>query len=189
MRAKPRPSADQEVEAAKERLRLAFQRAGEELGQTADQLQGKLLQTADGLKERVQDTVHQLQAQVTSLPREVGAQLGEVVHKPIQAVRERPLEALGVALLAGFIVGRLGSGGAKPTPANEDTEAYGEATGYIPTPTAPHLKKPSSSLGRWIEALGLGALGKAAMDIIREEYLTPENLRHWMNELLSRRKP
>ncbi|MBI5812830.1 MAG: DUF883 family protein [Deinococcota bacterium] len=189
-------SPDQEVEAAKERLRAAFQRAGEELGQTADRLQSKVLETADGLKDRVQDTVHHLQAQVTSIPQEVGAQISEAVHKPIQVVRERPLESVGVALLAGFITGQLlGLGGRSGTrsasPDYGDGEAYGEATGYAPTPTTPQPARSNSraGLGGWVEALGLGALGKAAMDVIREEYLTPENIRYWVNGLLSRRKP
>lgn len=194
---KARLSPDQEVEAAKERLRAAFQRAGQELGQTAEELQNKIIQTADGLKDRVQGTVDHLQEQVTSIPQEVGAQLSEAVQKPMDLVRERPLEAVGVALLAGLIAGQLVGGassrsGAKPTnPGYGYGEAYGEATGYAPTPTTPEPagSTPQSRLGGWVEALGLGALGKTVMDVIREEYLTPENVRYWVNGLLSRRKP
>ncbi|HEU4742809.1 MAG TPA: hypothetical protein VFS50_14545 [Meiothermus sp.] len=197
MNAKAHLSPDQEVEAAKERLRAALQRVGEELGQTADQLQSKVFETADGLKDRVQGTVDHLQAQVTSIPQEVGAQLSGAVHKPMEAVRERPLESVGVALLAGLIAGQLLGGAASRSGAKSAApgygygEAYGEATGYAPTPTTPQPagSNSQSGLGGWLEALGLGALGKTVMDVIREEYLTPENVRYWVNGLLSRRKP
>jgi len=137
---------DQALEAAKAQLRLAFARVETEFAETAEDLQHKVSQATAEVQERVEDTTQRL-----------GRQLGTALDSPMRAVRKRPLEALAIAALAGWVAGTL----VRPRPAS----------------SPPPNRSP-------VEGLALGSLGKIAWDVIQQEYLTPQNLRGWIAALL-----
>ncbi|MBF6593110.1 MAG: hypothetical protein IVW51_01520 [Thermaceae bacterium] len=137
---------DQALEAAKAQLRLSFARVETELAETAEDLQHKVSQATAEVQERVEDTTQRL-----------GRQLSTALDSPMRAVRKKPLEALAIAALAGWVAGTL----ARPRPASSPP--------------------PNRSL---LEGLASGNLGKIAWDVIQQVYLTPQNLRGWITALL-----
>ena len=86
-----------------------------------DQLQGQVQGAADGLRTNVQETTEGLVTGVQDAAGQVREQVSGVVDDTIQAVKqnvdvkhmieERPLLALGAALVGGFVLGGLTSGG------------------------------------------------------------------------------
>lgn len=135
-----------EVEAAKARLRSAFEQVGAEFQQTADQLQNRVVETAQEVQERVQGTTDH-----------IGDKVQAAVNGPAEAIRKRPLEAVAATLTAGLIVGLLNRPNQKKTDSSPSTSSSGLISGLV-----------------------AGGLGKIIWDTVREEYLTPENIRHFL---------
>ncbi|MCL6526005.1 MAG: hypothetical protein K6T57_03900 [Thermaceae bacterium] len=170
-------SPDQGVEAAKARLREAFQRAEQEFRDTADELQNRVLQTAremqedlvssaDRLAGRLEVTADHLQGQFQEGLEHLAQPWREAVRTGEEAIRHRPLEALATAILAGWVVGSL----SKSSPA---------------PPAAP---QPPSLLKGLLADLALGGVGKMVWDVVQKEYLTPDTIKQWIETLLNPKK-
>lgn len=168
-------SPEQEVEAAKERLRASLRRVSEELGRGVDEAQQRVVGTAQQLQERLLSTLSQATSQVQDTAGNLTAEIEDLFHKPVEAVRQRPYEAVATSLLAGAIVGYLTS---RPAPADGATSAaHGEARA---------ASSPRTSL---LSGLVAGGVGKTVWDVVQKEYLTPENIRYWLDGLLASRRP
>lgn len=159
---------EEEVQAAKERLRAAMQQVSSDVQNSADLLQERFLDTVQGVQERIQETTDHLEQKVD-----------KAVRKPLDAVRKRPLEAVGAALLAGLIVGLVrpsaadkSKGKAQPNQTQADQSSPNEP--------------PKSAVSGLASGLLAGGLGKMVLDVVREEYLTPENIRYWMGRLIGK---
>lgn len=158
---------EQEVQAAKERLRAALRQVSSDVQHSADSLQERVLGTLEEAQERVQQTTDH-----------IGSQLSQAVSTPLEAIRKRPLEALATALIAGLVVGLITPGKAEP-PA--------PAAPRSPTPPSEGSGNAGNKVTGLVSGFLAGGLGKTIADVVREEYLTPENVRNWMRGLLGKR--
>lgn len=156
---------DQEIQVAKERLRAALR-----------QVSSDVQHSADSLQERVVDTLQEAQDRVQQTTDHIGAQVSQAVATPLEAIRKRPLEAVGTALIAGLVVGLLTQGQAETQP---------PASPRSPTP---HPSDRGSKIAGLASGFLASGLGKAVTDVVREEYLTPENVRNWVRGLLKKPK-
>ena len=222
-------SPDQEVEAAKAKLKDAFRRVGEELGQTADDLQRRLSQTTAEVQDRVvgtvgqlqdkvqgtvdhlqgqvtgtvdhvhqrlqgtveglgvslKDTVDHLQKTVAETTHQLNEQMNAVVSNSAEAIRRRPLESLAVAAVAGVAVGVL-------TGRGRDHRVSSPPTHRPASPSPTHPGGPEEHrIGQapgLLTDIALGGVGKMVWDVVQREYLTPQNIKGWIDALLTKPK-
>lgn len=208
---------DGAVEAAKAKLRESLRRAEEELRQSVDHSQEKLYETVDGLQSRLTGAVEQTQRRLLGTVdglqerlhhtadhtqelifdtfegmqerihattdrlgqsvRGTAGQLGEGIRRPLELARQHPLEAVAIVALAGLALGVL-RGGGRP-----DRREKRNAQGRVKA-------QQSARQGGNPVLTGLAAtgLGKMIWDALREEYLTPENLRSVLGGVLGSRR-
>lgn len=104
-----------------DQIRQEIDQSRQSAADKIDQLQGQVQGTADGLRTNVQETTESLVTGVQDAAGQVREQVSGAVDDTIQAVKqnvdvkqmieERPLLALGAALVGGFVLGGLTSGG------------------------------------------------------------------------------
>jgi len=94
-----------------------------------DRLESQVMDSADQLKSGVQDTAEQVREQVTGTVEDtietVKQQVQNVDFR--QQIEERPLVALGLALIGGFVVGGMmsgGGGGQAPSSAGQQGSSH-----------------------------------------------------------------
>ena len=88
--------------------------AGAALHSTIDKMAEPARSTVDRLSSAAHDTVDRLASNATQVADRVSEQTRRVTEAPSQAldyskswIQDKPLEAVGVALAVGFILGRL----------------------------------------------------------------------------------
>ena len=88
--------------------------AGAALHSTIDKMAEPARSTVDRLSSAAHDTVDRLASNATQVADRVSEQTRRVTEAPLQAldyskswIQDKPLEAVGVALAVGFILGRL----------------------------------------------------------------------------------
>ncbi len=187
------------------------------VGQTAEDLQQRVSQTVDGLQQRVTQTVDHTQDRVLKTVDEVqgrvhdtadnlrqsvqeakgdlqdsAQQLGQQLQKPLELAQQKPLEALAVAAVAGWVIGMLTQGSPKPKQLKQRV-GQKPLSQPIPAMTQPH----ESELGQahrfgqassTLTALAATGLGKMVWDVVREEYLTPQNLRGFVRDIFGSKR-
>ncbi|MDX2003736.1 MAG: hypothetical protein SFU83_00540 [Meiothermus sp.] len=210
-------SPDGAVEAAKAKLRESLRRAEEELRQTVENSQEKLYETVDGLQNRLtgaveltqnrllgtvdglqerlhhtadhtqelifgtldgmQERIHATTDRLGQSARGTAGRLGEGIRRPLELARKHPLEAVTVAALAGLTLGLL-RGGGRPD-RREKRNDRGQAKAQQ---TAHQGGNPV------LTGLAATGLGKMIWDSLREQYLTPENVRSVLSGVLGGRR-
>jgi ElaB/YqjD/DUF883 family membrane-anchored ribosome-binding protein len=123
-----------------------------------DQLQTQVVDTADTMRSTVQDTAGQMRDQVKGTVEDTV----ETVRQNMdfrQQIEERPLMALGVALVGGFVLGGLtgGGGGHHSSGGSHFTQSY-------QPPTTGQYNPPQSSSGSTIGAGIRSALQKTGIE-------------------------
>jgi gas vesicle protein len=206
---------DDAVKAAKEKIRSSAKQFGEEMNFAVDSAQTKLLETVDGLKDRVsqtvdhaqdrvlktvdevQDRVHHTAEDLSQSVREAKSSFDDSaqhftkqLQKPLEMAQHKPLETLLVAGVAGWVVGMLTQGEARPKNRNR---RFDQKRGVSPAPElssqtfGPEPAKPNQfgQAPAALSALAATGLGKMVWDAVREEYLTPQHIRSFVRSIFS----
>lgn len=113
-------------------------------------------QSTEQLQNKVIETVQEVQDRVSDTTDQLGNQFQQTLHQPIDAIRKRPLETVVASLVAGLIVGVLTHKGQSKT--------------------GNHLSATNASTSSLLSGVVAGGLGKMVWDVVREEYLTPQNI-------------
>jgi hypothetical protein len=156
---------------------------GEQARTQNDQLVGTIRQTADHLDEMRSQHGDTPAAAVVARVADGGRQVADYLdrHGPegvLQEVqdfaRRRPGTFLATALVAGFVVGRLGKGVMKADPDAGEDKPAGDAftsTGYVPpvTPTADPQATYAAGTG-YATGTEYAATGTGAPAVVTEDY-------------------
>lgn len=96
-----------------DQLRQEIEQHREDAAQKIDQLQSQVQGTTEDLRHQAEDTVDQVREQVMGTVEDTVQSVKESVNIQEQ-IEQRPLVALGAALVGGFVLGgMLGGGGGK----------------------------------------------------------------------------
>lgn len=155
---------------------------------TVDHVHERLQSTVDSVGGSLKDTVGQLQGTVSDTTHQLSEGVSAAVENSTEAIRRKPLEALAAAAVAGLLVGAVTGGGRVHTAPGRRDEPHGVPT--QPPPGAPpepreHRVGQAPSL---LTDIALGGVGKMVWDVVQREYLTPENIKGWIDTLISKPK-
>ena len=122
-----------------DQIRQEIDQSRQSAADKVNQLQGQVQSTADSLRTNVQETTEGLVGGVQDAAEQVREQVSGAVDDTIQAVKEnvdlrqfieeRPLLALGAALVGGFVLGGLTSGGDDGQHQYQGTSASARSSG------------------------------------------------------------
>jgi ElaB/YqjD/DUF883 family membrane-anchored ribosome-binding protein len=172
------------------------------VSQTVNHTQDRVLKTVDEVQGRVHDTADTLNKSVLEAKsglQESAQHFGKQLHKPLEMAQQKPLESLAVAALAGWVVGLLTNGSPKPAsrrklPRSQQlthkkpdlavaasfTDQFGDFDSAPPPKTQPNAVGQAPAA---LTALAATGVGKMIWDAVREEYLTPQNVRGFIRGL------
>jgi ElaB/YqjD/DUF883 family membrane-anchored ribosome-binding protein len=189
----------QTTEGLQERVTQTVGGLQERLTQTVDHTQDRVLKTVDHVQERVHDTADNLSQSVREAQgglQDSAQQLGQQLQKPLELTRQKPLEAVAVAALAGWVLGMLTQGSAQPRqPKHRGGQQLQQRQSPQPVTTQQHesepgpVNRPTEQARKFgqapstLTALAATGLGKMVWDAVREEYLTPQNVRGYIRSI------
>jgi hypothetical protein len=128
-----------------------------------DQLQNQVQGTADDMRTQVQDTADQVKETAEQIVEGAKATVDETVESIKenmdlrQQIEERPLVALGVALVGGFLLGGMSGNGGGHHHAPSPSMGSNGSTGFVGTNLRSALRQ--SGLDEMIENAGAAMLG------------------------------
>lgn len=202
-------SPEEQVAAAKQRLRQATQRMGQDLGQTADELQARAVETVQGVRGEIEDTADHLQerleqtlstarqqvsdtaAHLREQAQQLGQEVGSALKQPIEGIRKHPWEAVAGAVIIGLLVGELSSGGAAPRHSTANSAPSHKTSTDSGTDSDRKAAGDGSShqRTRTVYASAAAGLGQTVWEVLRQDYLNPQQIRQWLHGLLGQPRP
>ena len=83
------------------------QDAAQRAGAFGSELVDSALNTADDIKQRARSTMNDLAGTAADVADRVSTRASDALERGLRYTSAHPLQALGVVLIAGFLVGRL----------------------------------------------------------------------------------